>query len=213
MGKSKYQIKAQKSVETSKTATKVGRPKYYDEEFLEKKKSKAQTQSGAPGLAIFLTVIIVTSVFGIITYVDSTKPPEEQKILSLFRRDSGGDDITELKRIEQGDTATMHYMLWIDDNRDGIIDTSQPPYQQTQEDQPFTTEVSPGRLILGFYYNLLGMEEGEEKTFELPANVDYNQDGYDDISGEPVLSYGNPEDQLFNMKLVFYIYIISIQKK
>jgi len=209
MGKSKYQMKAQKSLETSNTATKATRPKYYDEEFLEKKKQKAQTTSGAPGVAIFLTVMIAASVFGVIVYVDSTKPLEEQIILPFLRGDNSGD-VIETIVIERGDTVSMHYRLWADLDRDGFIDTSQEPYQETSEGQPFSTEVQPDKLILGFYNNLLGMEEGEEKTFELPANEDINGDGYDDLTGDPVLSYTSGD--LANMKLVFYIYIIAIQK-
>ncbi len=111
--------------------------------------------------------------------------------------------------IQDGDLVELEYTLWIatpDSGASGTIDMSSP-YQGPNS---LSFNVQKDLLINGFYYAILGMEEGSSKTFDLPANIDVDEDGYDDNSGEEVLSYGSPGSSLYNTKLRFYVRVLSI---
>lgn len=123
----------------------------------------------------------------------------------------------ETNKIETGDNVTMHYRLWIDDNKDGQIDISKPPYQETES---FKTDVysvyheglPPGKtqLIHGFYLNLLGKVVNQSFSFRLEANVDANGDYIDDVTNKVVVSYTSGE--LANTSLYFWVKILNIEK-
>lgn len=109
-----------------------------------------------------------------------------------------------------GENVRMEYTLWIANQTgsEGVINTSSP-YQGPDN---FTSAITPQKLIYGYYLNVLGMEEGESKTFDLPANNDTDGDGFDDSTGLKVLSYGRPSSELFNTKLRFRVIIITIYR-
>ncbi|WP_371806181.1 FKBP-type peptidyl-prolyl cis-trans isomerase [Candidatus Lokiarchaeum ossiferum] len=116
---------------------------------------------------------------------------------------------TQNTGVQVGDDVRIEYTLWVAEPESGLsgeIDTT-AIYQGPAE---FSTTVQKGSLINGFYYGILGMEVGEEKTFEVPANIDVNEDGSDDNTGEEVLSYASPTHALYNTNLMFKVKIISI---
>jgi hypothetical protein len=123
--------------------------------------------------------------------------------------DGQSDEVDDVIKIEDGDTAEIEYKLWPDADHDGVIN-----WQDTDpvQDATFTTEVKKGSLINGFYNKLLGMKIGGTDTFFLDANVDANGDGVDDITGEDIVSYGSPGHDLFNTSLVFWVRIVNITK-
>ena len=111
--------------------------------------------------------------------------------------------------IEDGDTANVHYKLWIDDDRDIYIDIHEDPYQENTMD----FIVSKENVITGFYKELLDLEIGEISRFGFGPNVDLDNNKIDDITKEEVLGYGYPSDHfLFNMSIYYWIQIINITK-
>ena len=125
---------------------------------------------------------------------------------------------SETLRVETGDNVTMHYRLWIDDDKDEKIDISKPPYQETKS---FTTDVyssyhegvpeGKGKVIHGFYLNLLGKIVNQSFTFTLEPGIDANGDGYDDNNpSKIVMGYGSGE--LANTTLYFWVKIIQLEK-
>ena len=110
--------------------------------------------------------------------------------------------------IEDGDTAKIHYKLWIDDDKDGFIDIDEDPYQEDTLD--FT--ITKGGLINGFYYECLDLEIGEISKFLIDPNVDEDGDGIDDITDEEVLGYGAPGHALFNTTIYYWIQVVNITK-
>lgn len=68
-------------------------------------------------------------------------------------------------------------------------------------------------LILGFYNNLLGKKVGDVLNYELFEKcVDKDKDGKDDITGEDALSYGFPEDKLYDTDIVLWFKVLEINK-
>ncbi len=208
--KSKYQIKATTKVETHQSNPKSsGKPKYYDEEFLKSNKNKKNT-----GFALF-TIATLLIAGGVVIGIqikdnrlqkisEDTLAPSAYYDPTLF----DSDDPTPSTGIQTGDAVTLEYTLWVDFDNDGNINTaSESPFQGPAE---FDTEMSKSRLIAGFYYECLGMEVGETKTFEIPGQLDANQDGIDDVTGNELLGYGPSNADLYNKLLVFRVRVISI---
>lgn len=110
--------------------------------------------------------------------------------------------------IEDGDTAKIHYKLWIDDDRDSFIDIDVPPYQESTLDFSITKD----GLINGFYYESLDLEIGEIAKFLIDPNIDADGDGDDDITGDEILGYGAPSHALFNMTIYYWIQVVNITK-
>ncbi|MHA1521631.1 MAG: hypothetical protein ACTSRK_15745 [Promethearchaeota archaeon] len=188
LGKSKYQIKATTKVETRQSNPKSsGKPKYYDEEFLKSKKNKKNT-----GFALFTIAVIILAggVIGGIQINDNRIQKLSEDTLSPSYYDPtlfDSDDPTPTSGIQNGDSVTLEYTLWVDFDGDGNIDiASQSPYQGPAE---FDTEMLKSNLIAGFYYECLGLEVGEEKTFEIPGQLDSDQNGIDWAMGRQIPSY------------------------
>ncbi len=210
--KSKYQIKATTKVETHQSNPKSsGKPKYYDEEFLKSNKNKKNT-----GFALF-TIATLLIAGGVIVGIqikdnrlqqisEDTLAPSAYYDPTIF----DSDDPTPTGGIQNGDSVTLEYTLWVDFDGDGNINTASEEHYQYSGPEGFDTEMSKSRLIAGFYYACLGMEEGETKTFKIPGQLDANQDGIDDITGDELLGYGPSNAELYNTLLVFRVKVLSI---
>ncbi|UYP45185.1 hypothetical protein NEF87_001470 [Candidatus Lokiarchaeum ossiferum] len=214
MGKSKFQVKAQDSIKKKATSPK-GRAQYYDEDLPKKSKSNI-------GFGVFIILMVVVAggfIGNSINQDNKAKEAAEQEARDFlnpgvtYSPSNDGSTTTTTSTpgsgIQVGDDVELEYTLWIatpQSGNGGVIDTSSP----YQGPATFPTTVQKGGLINGFYYAILGMEEGESKTFELPANIDANGDGIDDNSGLEVESYGAPSHDLYNTKLKFTVRVISI---
>jgi hypothetical protein len=214
MGKSKYQAKLQKKIAEEPRLDPTSAPKYYDEDVVPRSSSNSQTK----GFAIFLivTFCIAGGIAGGIIYAENN--PSE-----TTTNTPGGNTstpsitttttTTAVLKVANGRSFTVYYTLWKDTNGDGVADTRVPqPGEDADGVANFPVDgLSKSGLIAGFYYNLLGMTEGQEKTFDLPANVDANGDGIDDNTGQEVLSYGNPTHEMFNTALRFWVRVVNIR--
>ncbi len=158
---------------------------------------------GTPNLKYWLMGIVgVAAIVGIVV------------ALYYFGESKSNQDLT---KVETGDSVTMHYRLWIDENKDGEIEYAKPPYQEREN---ITLDVysvyhegvpqGKSQLIHGFYLNILGKTINIPFSFELPNNIDEDQNGLDDISGGVVLGYTKGE--LANTKLKYWIMIHKIEK-
>ncbi len=68
-------------------------------------------------------------------------------------------------------------------------------------------------LIQGFYDKLIGKKVGDVVNYELiKACIDKDKDGKDDITGEDALSYGFPEDELYDTDIVLWFKVLEINK-
>lgn len=207
MGKSKFQVKAQKSVSQSKKGGKgkgkTYRPKYYDEGMVAETKSS----SGAI-MAIGLISLIVIG--GGITGILLTRDPSGNGTATTTTTTTTTTSVDTSIFVEPGDTINIHYKLWTAEpgtGLDGEVDMSAPV-----QDDIFEAVVSKQGLINGFYYEILGMVYLQEKTFSIAACIDENGDGLDDYTGQEPLGYYNPDDTLYNTNLVFYVQITYIAK-
>ena len=90
--------------------------------------------------------------------------------------DGNGNIIIPEGGLQEGDGFRAHYKLWVADisGPDGVIDTSALPYQDSTSGDPF--EASTANVIEGFKDNILGMLEGDEKTFTLESGEGYTSD-------------------------------------
>ena len=147
-------------------------------------------------ILMFAVGIVAISgvIIGVMTLMDTEAPPDAEVI-------------------EPFDEVVLHYRMWIDDNRDGQIDPSKDPFQESEN---FETEVTSsfehGRgLIHGFYLEILGLKQRETTTFLLPPCIDSDGDGYNDLDpGELCLSYGSGE--MKNMSLYYWVQVRNITK-
>ncbi len=205
MPKSKYQLNVEKKIK--ETDAQAGRKKYYDETITLKK-----SKSNIPFYAfILLCVVIGGSIIGM--QVNETQ--KEKQALEFLRptyeySDTNTETTTTTvitSGLKPGDNVEIEYKLWVDDDKDGNVDTGTTPYQG-----PATfpiEDLKKGQLINGFYYNILGMKKGETKTFTVDATVDEDNNGIDDVTGKELLGYGKGHE-LYNKKLVFWVRIVSI---
>ncbi|MCF2139795.1 MAG: FKBP-type peptidyl-prolyl cis-trans isomerase [Candidatus Lokiarchaeota archaeon] len=209
MGKSKYQIKATKKIEHKQSHPKSRTHHYYDEEFLSSNKHK---KNAAFAIFTIVTILIAT---GVVIGIQVNKNIEEKAAADLllpgpgdyFSNDNNNEP-TITSGIQPGDNVRLEYTLWVDFDGDGQVDTNnESPYQGPSQ---FDTEVSKTKLIRGFYYQILGMEEGQTKKFEIPGQLDENQDGIEDETNNELLGYGPSNPQLYNKLLVFKVTVIKI---
>ncbi len=94
-----------------------------------------------------------------------------------------GSAYTTFGGIETGDVVNLDYVLSYDD-------------EVQQEGPDFETEVSPNKLIQGFYEGLLGMKVGEDKEIVVP----------------PDKGYTDPSHSLYGKFLYFDVHINKIVK-
>ncbi len=114
--------------------------------------------------------------------------------------------------VKDGEKVRMEYTLWIapeGSGPEGEVNMN----SHYQGPAKFIINVTRENLIYGYYLAVLGMRINDTKTFSLPANNDTDEDGFDDITGEEVLSYGSPESPLFNTNIRFKVTIIKIYRE
>ncbi len=69
-----------------------------------------------------------------------------------------------MAQAKEGDTVKVHYTGKLEDGE--IFDTS-------QDDDPLEFEIGGGKVIRGFEQGVVGMNEGESKTVEIPSDEAY----------------------------------------
>lgn len=137
-------------------------------------------------------------------------------VIGLYYFDQG-KKIEQGYKVETGDVVTMHYKLWIDDDKDGVINKAEAPYQEGKE---FTSDMyssyhegieGKSAVIYGYYINILGMYTNQSKGFEIPPCIDENGDGYDDNDPSKIaMGYGKGE--LANTTLYYWVKVLKIEK-
>ena len=125
-------------------------------------------------LSIIMSIIIIVQLFSISTSISVTA-------------------YTSCDGIEEGDVAMVQYLGRYDPDGDGV----QEEFDRNDSGAEFT--ISPGRIIDGFYYGLLGMKVGEDKDIVVPPSQ-----GYVDVPP------GAPQAKYEGQTLYFYVYIVSI---
>lgn len=113
----------------------------------------------------------------------------------------------QVRRLKEGDEVTFEYTLWTCD------DNFNYNYSQPHQDSEFQVVVTPDNLIYGFYQNVIGMEEGEVRTFNLDACIDADSDGYDDNTGDRCETYGDPSHELYNTNLRFRVRLVRFENE
>jgi len=108
--------------------------------------------------------------------------------------DGNGGNTTPERILQVGDGFRVHYKLWRADisGPDGVIDTSGPTYDNSTKIDDDPIEYTTFDVIEGFKNNILGMKEGEEKTFTLESGEGYT-------SGD-----------LANYRLTYWVKIVDI---
>ncbi len=109
--------------------------------------------------------------------------------------------------VEQYDTVKLDLSVWRSNEWHGY-DEDNPDlnYQNTYfgvVPKNDSSLVSSGGLILGIYNQLLGRQEGYDSgVYWIPRCQDHNNDGYNDNTEEPALSYGNNLSTYYNTDLM-----------
>lgn len=89
--------------------------------------------------------------------------------------------------IEDGDTVTFEYTARVadgpvfDTTRESVAETEDLKGEHNHEYEPFTVTVGAGEVIQGIDEALVGMEEGEETTIEVPPEKGYGERTEDSI--------------------------------
>ncbi len=165
MGKSKYSLKAQEKIHTGANPRTKSRHVYYDEKI-------AQKGSGMSKNVFVLLIGLMVIGAGTGVYFLLTGDSNNTVI--------GGNNTSTIPEggLQEGDRFMAHYKLWKADisGPDGVIDTSGPTYDNSTKINDDPIEFSTDRVIVGFKNNILGMKEGEEKTFTLESGEGYTSD-------------------------------------
>ncbi|MHA1602647.1 MAG: Tir C-terminal domain-containing protein [Promethearchaeota archaeon] len=207
---SKYQINAKKK----SVQKKQGGPRYYDENV------KKQTNMSS-GIYVFIVVAIIIGAGAIVgtQLFKNNNTPTNTSTGTTTTTSSTTTTTTPSGGVQLNDNVKMIYTLWAatpGSGPSGVIDTSQayadpdeqPPHPQDHIEFTNIIKTGNGGLILGYVNNVLGMKEGETKTFNLPANIDNDGNGIDDNTGQQVLSYG--QGKLANTNIRFEVTIVTI---
>lgn len=193
MVKSKYHAKVQEKVGV-KAKVKKTKSKYYDEQI-----ATSQTSKSNSGFAIFVIVCIIigASVSGIL-------------IANNNNDNNNGTDPNGTEPgigIQDGDFVTFKYEFYVDVNHDYIF--SDDELMDHSEFYEWTIEEDSDQgFPPGLYNNMLGMVEGQIEDIVLIANIDADEDGFDDITGKPVESFGS--GPLANTALKYHVEIFTI---
>lgn len=156
---------------------------------------------------ILMGIVFVAVVVGVVILV-----------ISIDKLNSNGGE-EETRVIEYGDSAIIEFKMWKDLNDDGVIAWDEYHLADSTEEKtpdsantfyPTITETKDPR---GFYRRIIGMTVGETDQFTLVANIDADDDGIDDITGDPVESYGKPSSPWYNTALKYHIKILNLTKK
>jgi hypothetical protein len=186
MGKSKYSLKAQKKIQTGGNHQKKGRHVYYDEKIASKGSGMSKNI-----FVLIIGIMVIGAGTGAYFLLTGNNDSNDTTITDDGLGEDGGTTIPE-DGLQEGDSFRAHYKLWVADmsGPDGVIDTNEPPYQDSTSGDPF--ESTTGQVIEGFKNNILGLKEGEEITFTLESGEGYT-------SGD-----------LANYRLTFWVKIVEI---
>ena len=179
MGKSKYSLKAQEKIQTGGNHRTKSRHVYYDEKISQK----------GPGMSKNVFVLLI----GLMVIGAGTGA--YFLLTGNNDNDGNGGNTTTERVLQVGDEFRFHYKLWIADisGPSGVIDTSAAPDEDSAKDNDGAPmEYTTFDVIEGFKNNILGMKEGEEKTFTLE-------------SGE-----GYTDGELANYRLTYWVKILDI---
>ena len=162
MGKSKYSLKVEKKIQTGGNHQKKSRHVYYDEKTVQK----------GPGMSknVFVLLIAIMVIgAGTGTYFLLTGKDND------FGTGGSNNSPYADDELQEGDKFLAHYKLWVanESGHDGVIDTSQVPFQDSTQNNGEPIEFTTDRIIVGFKNNVLGMKEGEENTFTLESGEGY----------------------------------------
>jgi len=148
---------------------------------------KTQASKSNNSFAVFVVICIVigASVSGIIIY--NNRPIEEPNGTTYG--------------IQDGDTILFGYELYVDGDYDDEFTNSELAIEEISV-QWTVEENSEHDFPPGFYYNILGMVKDQIKVFIIPANIDGNHDGIDDITQIPVWDNGL---SVYNLKFIVEI--------
>ncbi len=119
--------------------------------------------------------------------------------------------------VEQYDTVKLDLIIWRSNEWKGYDeDNPDLSYQNTyfgvvpKNDGSLE---SPGGLILGIYNRLLGKPEGYDSgVYWISRCRDHDNDGTDDYTGDPALSYGNNLSVYYNTDLMVRFKIRELVK-
>ncbi|MCL2437802.1 MAG: FKBP-type peptidyl-prolyl cis-trans isomerase [Coriobacteriia bacterium] len=114
-------------------------------------------------------------------------------ILMLTACNGNGDDGALV--VEPGDTIAVEYTGRLSDGE--VFDTSEGR-------EPLVFQAGAGMMIPGFDDAVMGMEIGEEKTVEIPADQAYGDQGVPGPDGEYIIPP--------NSDITFDIEIVSIDR-
>lgn len=89
---------------------------------------------------------------------------------------------------QDGNTVSIHYTGALSDGTE---------FDSSREREPLTFTVGSGQVIPGFNSNVMGMKEGENKTFVIPCDEAYGQKDEAAIQLIPRTSF--PEDFEFRI--------------
>ena len=85
--------------------------------------------------------------------------------------------------VQNGSTVTLHYKGTLNDGSE---------FDNTHQREPLTTKTGEGNLIPGFEAALVGMSEGETKTFTIECADAYGQPRGKDSDCQRTLPRGLP---------------------
>ena len=113
--------------------------------------------------------------------------------------------------VEEYDRVKIRYTAWKGSDYYPII--NQTLWVNMTQINDTAADGENNGIILGLYNNLLCKElYYESDVIYLPACVDNDLDGYDDISGEPALSFGKSNMQYYNTDLKIKFKVLDIEK-
>ena len=81
-----------------------------------------------------------------------------------------------MSTVENGNTVTVHYTGTLNDGTQ---------FDSSRDREPLSFQVGNGQVIAGFDTAVVGMTEGESKTFTIPADQAYglkNEDAIQEVS-------------------------------
>ncbi|MHA1718410.1 MAG: hypothetical protein ACTSWX_16010 [Promethearchaeota archaeon] len=165
------------------------KPKYYDENIIDKNPSKSSSK-----FAVFVIacIIIGASVSGLLIANSRNNTSSENS-------NSNGN----LNGIKDGDKIKFEYNLYIDKNNDGFFTDNEEIIRGEIIEWTVSKDPKEG-FPPAFYDNIIGMESEETKDFVIPA-TDTNHDGLNDDTGNPVW---NTDLSIYNLK--FHVHILKI---
>jgi hypothetical protein len=172
-------------------------PKHQRKTVLYERQHELQARAKFPKRYLVMGIILACSIIGIVV---------------LFVVLNPDNPIDKSLSVEEFDKVDVNYKMWANKNKDPLVFVIYRPSGPDDENENFVFNVSKSNVIAGFYFNILGLNKGESDYFALPANIDNDNNGFDDNTGDEVLSYGANNSQFFNTPLIFWVRINNITK-